>query len=312
MITNVNEPEDKDFLQIVCRPFFAIPLPPAPNFENMHPVSAKNKIIVCFDKKYQDEIVTPSGITFFKDTSYSPEWNVTVTGRVVSVPHKITIPGMTEEVQVGDELAFSYWVIQDKQERPVEDQTFSENTETPSQNKHFTNRLKQTLSVTYINKRQAVGLYLDNFDEWLGGCQGTPAMVESWMVKNFAFTSTQEMIYTNLLLHDNKEYWMVDYTEAIAVKRNGNIIMVGGNVLLEPQVEHMKYEMDAEKHLHLIAKTEYSSSKVVSIGKPLANSPDLNLKSGDKVHFNQAYVQKYTLWGENYLVITQDRILGQS
>jgi co-chaperonin GroES (HSP10) len=277
----------------------------------MYPISPRNKLVVCFDKKYQDEIVTPSGITFYKDTTFSPEWNVTVTGKVISVPQKLTIQGMTNEVQVGDELAFSYWVIEDRVPRPQDDDTFSENTETASHNKLFSNRLKEELKVTYLTKREAVGIYTNKNNDLIGGCQGTPQTVEGWLVKNFKFSRPDDMVFANLIWHEDTEFWLVDYQEALAVKRDGNIIMLGGNVLMETQEEHFTYEMNHDMHLHLVAKTEYGASKVISIGKNLSNSPDLGIVAGDTVRFNQSYVQKYELWGKNYLLIPQSRILGR-
>jgi hypothetical protein len=276
----------------------------------MSPVSPQNKIIVCFEKKYQDEIKTASGISFFKDTTFAPEWNATLTGRVESVPRRITIPGIRPEVEPGDEIAFSYWVVENKYPRPDSDDTFWEDSEPSSYNKHYTNKLKQSLSIQFMSKREAVGLFLDQSDELIEGCHGSPAKVEKWM-SGFHFVRGDDMIYTNLLHHEDQEFWMVDYQEAIAVKREGKIIMIGGNVLLEPQEEHFTYEMDHERHLHLMAKIEYGVSTIAHIGKPLANSPDLYLWPGDRVHFNQRYVQKYEVWGKHYLLIPQNRILGQ-
>lgn len=81
----------------------------------MKPLS--NKIFVTIEKKFQDEIETKSGITLFKDTTFSPEENVTNFGTVVGIPEVVdrkTIgPDFKHNVQLGDKLYFHYNTILD-------------------------------------------------------------------------------------------------------------------------------------------------------------------------------------------------------
>ena len=82
--------------------------------------------IVKVDKKYQDEVVTESGIKFFVDTTYRPEWHVTITGEVVGAAEKITdqffeTKGISPEIRVGDQIYFSYLIVDPVNEIEVGD-----------------------------------------------------------------------------------------------------------------------------------------------------------------------------------------------
>lgn len=150
-----------------------------------------NKIFVQIEKKFQDEVVTESGITFYKDTSFNPEENSTVSGIVVGVPtvvDKVNVsPDFKHNVLVGDKLYFNFNVV------------------------------------------------LDN---------------------------------DNLIVHEGQEYWTVDYWNAIALVRDGQIIPVGDYILIDPIQEDVTSSLliipDAYK------KKEGNRGVVFS-----SNSPDL-------------------------------------
>lgn len=80
--------------------------------------SPKDHLFVSLDKAFQDEIITESGVSLYKDTSLNPEWHVTCVGKVISVPHRIDtsrreLKGRTMEAKVGDEVIFSYMCVFD-------------------------------------------------------------------------------------------------------------------------------------------------------------------------------------------------------
>jgi co-chaperonin GroES (HSP10) len=121
-----------------------------------------NKIFVQIEKKFQDEIVTDSGITFYKDTSFNPEENSTVSGIVVGIPTVVDKNNVTPEfkhnVLVGDKLYFNFNVVMDND---------------------------------------------------------------------------------NLIVHEGQEYWTVDYWNAIALVRDGQVIPVGDYILIDPVQEEI-------------------------------------------------------------------------
>lgn len=74
-------------------------------------------IIVQLSKAFQDEITFESGVKLFKDVRFSPEWNTTVTGTVISVPNRLSkrhdLRGLSIEPKEGDEIIMSYMVVYD-------------------------------------------------------------------------------------------------------------------------------------------------------------------------------------------------------
>jgi co-chaperonin GroES (HSP10) len=95
----------------------------------MQPKAPVDNYIIQLDKAFQDEITTPSGIKLFIDTKFSPEWNTTVTGRIVSLPQKLSsrpeLRGRVIEGAEGEEVIISYMVVFDGDHR--ENDTFIHN-----------------------------------------------------------------------------------------------------------------------------------------------------------------------------------------
>jgi co-chaperonin GroES (HSP10) len=78
------------------------------------PTAPVGKIFVQIKARHIDKIVTESGIEFFQDTTYRPEWHVNLRGTVVSVPRRVGEQlenrGIVPEVKPGDEIYFDYSV----------------------------------------------------------------------------------------------------------------------------------------------------------------------------------------------------------
>lgn len=96
----------------------------------MLPKAPVDNYIIQLDKAFQDEITTPGGIKLYIDTKFSPEWNTTVTGKIVSVPDKLRserldLRGRTVEGKAGEEVIISYMVVFDGE--PKENDTFTHN-----------------------------------------------------------------------------------------------------------------------------------------------------------------------------------------
>jgi co-chaperonin GroES (HSP10) len=73
------------------------------------------KIFVRIEKRFQDELVTESGLHLYYDSSYKPEENSTIVGEVVGIPAKHDKENYSDDfqfnVQVGDKLYFHYNVV---------------------------------------------------------------------------------------------------------------------------------------------------------------------------------------------------------
>ena len=121
------------------------------------------KIFVSIEKRFNDEVVTESGLKLYKDSSFKPEENSTTVGLVEAIPAKHDtknfLPDFQFNVKEGDRLYFNFNITID------------------------------------------------------------PA---------------------NCVEVDGKEYWMVDYFDAIALVRDGQIHPVGSYLLVEPIEEEIE------------------------------------------------------------------------
>ena len=70
------------------------------------------KFIVNIDKPYMDEVPTASGIKLYRDITFHPENYAQTHGVVATVPLKNDL-----DVKQGDEIYFSYQVVEDKIQR---------------------------------------------------------------------------------------------------------------------------------------------------------------------------------------------------
>lgn len=145
------------------------------------------KILVTIEKRFQDEVVTESGLKLYKDSSFKPEENSTTVGVVAAVPAKHDVhnfpPDFKFNVKNGDKLYFNFNITID------------------------------------------------------------PA---------------------NALEHDGVEYWMVDYFDAIALVRDGEIHPVGSYLLIEPMEEEIKTDLIIPE----IVNREGNRGKVVASNDP--------------------------------------------
>jgi co-chaperonin GroES (HSP10) len=275
-------------------------------------ISPKDKIIVRLESKYNDKIQTESGITLYQDTSYRPEWHTTVQGTVVSVPPKVSKDDpfnsrIELEVQPGDTLFFSYMVVFDR-EYPAQKEYFFDISDGTPFKMEFTNCLDEKIVVQKLGDIHA-GVIADKYGNVLDGLTGTQREVDRWLSR-FKFCDDSMMVHANNLEDD---LWLVDYKWAIAVKRNGEMKMIGSYVLMEPlhgTIEHF----DAAKKLivpeYLKNTQKKGYGKVVCIGSPLKGQPKLSIKPGDEVLYDERYVEQYKFENKDYLLIKQHRIQG--
>ena len=290
------------------------------------PICLQNNILVELPKAFQDELVTSNGMKFYQDTTFRPEWNVTLQGKVTSIPQKITQgdgnihsfdpdrPRIRPIVKVGDELFFSYTVVMKRSQTDNAGDIFTR--EDPI-NPYTTTWLSYSglrmIRVYLMNNKWEIGLLDTKTKTWIDKLVGGEGEVESFMGK-YMPTENVGFNYKNLLPHDGKDYWMVDYAYAIAIKRaEGVFDMIGDYVLVEPIREPFRgthqgvievYEIEQDKDHRAIGKVLY-------IGEPLAGDTKLSVKPNDIICSDIRYVQKYEIDGKDYWVIRQKHIYGK-
>jgi co-chaperonin GroES (HSP10) len=279
--------------------------------------SVPDSLLVEIESRYKEEIQTESGIKFFVDTRFRPEWHVTITGRAVSAPEKLNLKppfdGIKPVVKPGDEVAFSYLVLFDN--------TFSDDFESV----FFEDAPFDPFITTYSNKK---GLRLmtryrldDRYDCAAFDEDGlvyermdrlSQKEKDNWLGK-FRFKENADMKFNNLLEYKGEEFWMVHYGHILAVKRGEEIVMVGSNVLIE---EYSRSEVNEGGKIILLEGTmtkerPMSTGKIISIGEPKPMEVALNVGVGDTVVYDARYAQTYELWGKEYKVLQQKHLLAQ-
>ncbi len=291
------------------------------------PVCIQNNILVEIDKAFQDEIVLDSGVRFYLDNTYRPEWNVAVEGKVVSVPSQLTIgnggvhsldfdrPKIEQVVSVGDRIVFSYMVVMNR----LMDENKGEIFEREKPTNPFITEWKNPNGLKIIREYKMNNKYeCALVDTKSGFCidlvSGGSEDVESFMGRYMPSQSIG-FNYRNLLQYDNKDYWKVDYSNAIAIKRgNGHYEMIGEYVMLEPIREPVRNTYEGLIEVYEIAQdTDYRAiGKVVSIGAPLKGKKKLSVKPNDTIVTDIRFVEKYSIDGKDHWIVKQKYIYGKS
>lgn len=291
------------------------------------PICLQNNILVELPKAFQDELIASNGLKFYQDTTFRPEWNVTIQGKVASVPRKITVgdgavqsydpdrPRIYPIVKAGDDLIFSYTIVMKRAQTDNAGDVFLRDDPTQPFVTTWSNPNGLQLVRIYLkNNKYEVGLFDTKTKIWVDRLKGDESDVESFMGK-YMPTENVGFNYHNLLPYEGKDYWMVDYAYAIAVKRAAGVFdMIGDYVLLEPIREPHRgiytgmievYQIEQDKDFRAIGR-------VISIGQPLKNDVKLSVKPNDTIYTDIRYVEKYEIDGHDYWVIRQKYIYGKS
>jgi len=290
------------------------------------PTSIQNTVLVTLDKLFQDELVAPGGMVFFKDTSMRPEWNTTISGKVASVPLTVNIgdgsrsqsydparPRIKLIVQPGDEIIFNYMVVMNRSNTDNAGDIYEKEKPQDPYTTVWTNHKGLKIVRIYLGSdRFEIGLFDTNSKSWVERIKGNERDVESFLGR---YMPTEQTIfnYGNLVPFENKEYWKVDYRSIIAIKKNSTFEMVGDYVLLEPIREPLRKQYEGSLYVHNLEqdKDYRAIGKVVSIGEPLEGDVKLSIETNDTIVTDIRYVEKYEIDGTDYWVVRQKHIYGK-
>lgn len=106
---------------------------------------------------------------------------------------------------------------------------------------------------------------------------------------------------TNLIVNDGKEYWLVDYYQALAIVRDGKILPVGEHILIEPQ------EVEVSSDTIIIPDT--AKTKVSGYGRVFA-SLDSAIPNGSIVAFEEQGMFENIIEGKKLFVMYYSNILA--
>jgi hypothetical protein len=291
-----------------------------------NPVCLQNNILVELPKAFQDELVSSDGMKFYQDTTFRPEWNVTIQGKVASVPKKLTMgdghnhsldpdrPRINPIVKEGDDLIFSYTIVMRRAQTDNNADIFNkEDAINPYTTTWLSYSGLRMIRVYLMNDKWEVGLLDTKSKTWIDKIVGGEREVENFMGK-YMPTENVGFQYKNLLPYDGKDYWMVDYSFAIAVKKEKGVFeMIGDYVMVEPIREPVRGQYQGVIEVYEIAQdTDHRAiGRVVSIGEPLAGDLKLSIKPNDIICSDIRYVEKYEIDGHDYWVIRQKYIYGK-
>jgi co-chaperonin GroES (HSP10) len=269
-----------------------------------------DKYIVQIEKKYNDQIGS-----LYIDTTYQPEWYATITGKVVSVPRSISQDrfkkDIVPEVQVGDEILFSYLVVFDR-DFIKDPEAFTDISDGGAYEQEWRNVNKDKIKVQRFPDGTCAGVYTNKYGEILDGCTGDYKRVEKWLT-GFKFNTHDTLHYCNMFLAD-QEYWMVDAAWVFARRPEGDTQwhMHGGYVMLAPLEKILPAEYRGLVIPESMRKTLVKEKAIlVGIGTPQKGDPVLDVEQGDMVYIDYSRCEKYKLGDKNYLITTQRKLLGK-
>lgn len=106
---------------------------------------------------------------------------------------------------------------------------------------------------------------------------------------------------SNMIEHNGKEYWLVDYFQALATVRDGNIYPVGEHILIEPIEEEVKHDF--------LIIPEMSKKRITKTGN-VFSSNDPSIPVGSKVMFEERGMFENEIEGKKLFVMYNSNILG--
>lgn len=115
-----------------------------------------------------------------------------------------------------------------------------------------------------------------------------------------------DLIYTNRIWHQGKEYFAVDIKHLFGIIRDGEIIMKNGYVMTS-DFEESKIVVPV--HMRRLKKAV--KSQLQHIGEPRPNEPTLDLYGGEQIYFNPLIAQKYQVNGKKFCIVQQKKLLGK-
>lgn len=226
-------------------------------------------------------------------------WDVTVTGVVEVECPKI-------DLKKGDEIAFSYQVIASKKWNTRND-VFQQTVDSPGVLLEWTDGVGNTLrKVKSFFARKWDGFLLDKKKNLISHMSGDESKVDRF-ISQFNFSSDKGK-FVNLLNIDGKEYWKVTPNHLIAVKTDKGIKTFNNKVLVR------KLEVDVTQAVELaggiILPDNYVKHVYPNRGVLVNDYDNLELLGGDIIGFEERLAEKYILWGQEYFLVKENRVLG--
>lgn len=262
-------------------------------------------MLLHIDQALIDEISTESGFKLYLAPEWNFEMNVSVTGKIAELPRN-----NSKNLKIGDEVAFSYRVISDR-DFPNTADHFVEVSDGNPMIRVWYNKKGEMLRLMGVWQGAIsqiwTATYFDTKGRFQNGCQGTEKEIGRW-ISQFKFGNADGFVYKNQIHYGDKTYWKCPMVDVFAKKVGDEIEAVGDRVICLPIEIPLDKRIKEFNGIKLpegdIQVRLYDRAVCISGGE------EIGLNKGDIVSFEDKYCERYNLFGKEYFVIRQRRILG--
>jgi co-chaperonin GroES (HSP10) len=274
-------------------------------------ISPVSNVLLEIAKPLQDEIITESGLKFYMDGSYNKEWNATVSGKIAALPKARTPKEakILSQLQVGDEVCFSYQVVADLDFKSDRDR-FMEVLEGNDMMQEFRNSLGDKIIVCALPGKISpiwIGALTNKFGQWIDGCQGNEHDVNRWK-SQFKFGKTDDYTFINFFEFEGKDYWKCPVSFIFAKKtEDGHLQAVGDRVIMKPVEQDVPRE--TREAMGIITTTDVKI-RFIDRGRVITGGKDKGFKKDQILHFDSAICERYEFYNKNYYLVNEEKILG--
>lgn len=271
--------------------------------------------LVELSSAFVDQIITPGGIELYLDPNFNPEWNCAVTGKIAAIPISVskTDAPIIEKLKVGDDVAFSYQVVMDR-EWGSDAGNFQRMDSTGIEKaRWYYNPKGETITIMAYPGAITLkwcGVYNAKNGDMIDSVMGSESDVERWL-SQFPLGGLQlsNAKFNNLIEIEGKNFWKVKPQELFAKKDKSGITALNDRLVCKP------YEIDVPDQVRIQAgiilpsssiKARYYDRAIV-----VAGGGDLGLIAGDVVATEEKFLERYKLWNnKDYFLINKRNILG--
>ena len=269
-------------------------------------IKSVNDVLLSIGSPLQEYLETDSGFKLIlAGGEYRHEWNVSVKGKVVSLP--IDHP-YNKSLKIGDTVYFSYFVCSNRS-FDSDAEFFNPEIDEAYLKKFYDgygNKI-QIIAVPSIIDKQWVCSYIDKRGEFIHGISGTEKEMERWL-SQFKFGNVQKYRFENLIELDGEQYWKCHPDFIFAKEVSGKPVAVGDYLLLEPIKQKVSRETLYDYGITI--PDAFIEANLSDRAILLSGGNKLGLKKGQIIGYDGKLVQKYDFDNKPYIIIESNRVFG--
>lgn len=267
-----------------------------------------NDYLIELSQPLIDKIKTEGGVEFYIAPEMNFEWNVSVTGKIVAIPENGKL--RNDHIKVNDEVAISYMVVNER--KFTGDRHIFKPFIDIQYHKQYYNGKGEWLRITGLvlpgGKALWVGTYTDKNHKLIDGVEGSNTDMDRWL-SQFPMSNSKNFVFKNLVVIDGKEYWKVDKELIFAKKLKNRLFSCSEYILCKPILLDLTQRISIMKGIHLAQQS--IMTRYVDRATVVSGGAELGINKDDIISFEEKYINKYTLFGEEYFLIKDTRVNGK-